>query len=234
MSDWQTLVRRIQEETHRYDSDSEDRIKRAICHAIKDEQYRDYYFNEATYDITLASGTFEYGEESSTGAADGYPAEFLKVRELTLEVSGYVQWPIRTVPLRRFRKDQITSSYRGYPDRWAWDREKILLDPTPNGAYTMITDYTANIGTPLAKYSGGSWAFTNSLTGAAIANADTLAWYDEAADLVCEMAKEYLYSNVWKDPQDAQIARGHVLELRKRFIREGRASQQTSYPKHYF
>jgi hypothetical protein len=86
----------------------------------------------------------------------------------------------------------------------------------------------------LAKYASSSWAFTNSLTGSTIANTDTNAWYNEAADLVCEMAKEYLYSNVWKDPQDAQIARGHVLELRRRFIREGRASQQTSYPKHYF
>jgi hypothetical protein len=210
-----------------------DRIKRAICHAIDDEQYRDFYFNEATYDIILTAGTFEYGEESSEGEADGYPADFLKVRELTLEVSGYIQWPIRTVPLRRFRKDQITSSYRGYPDRWAWDREQIMLDPTPNGAYTMITDYTKNIGTPLANYRS-EWEFTNSLDSTTMVDASTSAWFVEGADLINEGAKEYLYANVWKDLQNAQVAMSNKEKIRKRLLREGRASQQTSYPKAYF
>jgi hypothetical protein len=149
-------------------------------------------------------------------------------------VDGYVQWPIRAVPLRRFRKDQITSSYKGYPDRWAWDRETILLDPTPNGAYSMITDYTANIGTPLAKYSDSSWAFTDSLTGDTISDSFTNAWFVEGADLINEGAKEYLYANVYQDFQNAQVAMSNKEKIRKRLIREGRASQQTSYPRAYF
>ena len=234
MSDWGTLVRRVQEEVHRYDSDSLDRIKRAITHAIDDEQYRDYYFNEATYTVVLINGTFQYGEESSAGEADGYPADFLKARVITLEFDGYIQWAIQSVPMRRFRKDQITSSYRGYPDRYAWDREFIMLDPTPNGTYNMILDYTANIGTPLAAYSSDAWVFTDSLTGSTISDTDTNGWYDEGSDLITLAAKEYLYANVWKDVQEAQIARGQRDDVRKRMYREGRASQVPGYPKLYY
>jgi hypothetical protein len=190
--------------------------------------------------MTLTAGTFEYGEETAAGDADGYPNEFLKARVITLEVDGYVQWPIQSVPLRRFRKDQITSSYRGYPDRYSWDREKILFDPTPNGAYSVILDYTANIGTPIAKYADDAWTFTASVTGAvssvgqSISDTDTNAWYSEGSDLITELVKEYLYSRVWKDPQNAQMAKFNADEERKKLIREGRASQVPGYPRLYF
>jgi hypothetical protein len=236
---WGTMVRRVQEEVHRYDDDSKDRIKRAICHAVDNEQYNDYYFNESTYTFILTSGTFEYGQETSAGDADGHPADFLKIREMTLEVDGYVQWPIRAVPLRRFRKDQITSSYRGYPDRYSWDREKILFDPTPNGAYNVILDYTADIGTPYARYSAaGTWVYNyfDSSTGSdeSVVDLTANAWFEEGSELILSVAKEYLYSNVFEDLQKAQVSRSHAEDERKRLRRESRASQTTSYPRLYF
>jgi hypothetical protein len=98
----------------------------------------------------------------------------------------------------------------------------------------MILDYTENIGTPLAKYSSSAWAFTSSLDSSTITDTFTNAWFVEGADLINEGAKEYLYANVWKDLQSAQVAMSNKEKIRKRLIREGRASQQTSYPRAYF
>ena len=237
MSNWGTLVRRIQEETHRYDPDSLDRIKRAICHAVDDEQYRDFYFNEATYDFATVAGTNEYEEESSAGAADGYPADFLKLREATLIVSSYSYGPVDVVPLRRWRKNNVSSGWQGYPDQVTWDREKLIFWPSPNGVYTITIDYTKNIGTPIANYvqSGGFfWSFTNSLDGTTMVDFSTNAWFVEGADLINEAAKEYLYAHVWKDLQEANVARTSKEGIRKRLIREGRASQTPSNHRKYF
>lgn len=236
MSDYQTLIRTIQEDTHRKDSTSEDRIKRMIARSLRELKFEPFYFNEATYDFATVTGTDEYGEESSAGAADGYPADFLKMRELTLIVSSYSYGPVDIVPLRRWRKNNVSSGWQGYPDQATWEREKIILWPSPNGVYTITLDYTKDLGIPVATYtdSTDTWAYTDSQTGSAMTASDTNAWYTNGQRLVAELAKYHLYSKVWKDREEASAAMQQFTQEKKLLIREGRGSHTPQPHRKYF
>lgn len=236
MSNWGTLIRRISEEVHRYNKDSIDAIKCAVCYTVGDEQYNDYYFNEDSFTFTTTAGVSSYGQESAAGEGDGYPQDFLKTRVMTLIVSNYSYGTLDPINIKEYRDLNVTSNWRGYPEKFLIDSGEIILWPAPNGVYTITVDYTKNIGTPIATWNDDDsvWNFTNSLTNVAVDSTDSNAWYDEASDLTIFGTKEYLSANVYKDMEDAGVNRKLKESARKQLIKEGRNSQIPPVVKRYY
>lgn len=209
MSNWGTAVQMVTERVNRYGSSDPDIVKRALCYAIGRRSDEDWYFNEGTADMETVAGTYAYDVETASGAGDGYPTDYLKAKELSLSISN--SWyQMLNIAIRRFRKNQVSSSYRGYPERWVWYDEQILLDPTPNGVYTVRFDYTRDIGTPVAAYSSSAWTFT--VGGVAVTDSYTNAWFTVGMDLITTEACYWIFSQVLNNPERAVIALREVEE----------------------
>ena len=209
MSNWGTAVRMVTERVHRYGTSDPDIVKRGICYAIGRRNDDDFYFNEDTRDMSTVDGQFAYDVETSSGAGDGYPDDLIKYKELSFQTSN-TWYPMQNIAIRRFRKDQVSSSYKGFPQSWCWYGEQLLLDPTPNGVYTIRVDYTKDIGTPIATYSGGTWAFTAG--GVTIDDAYTNEWFGEGLYLITSEACYWIFSQILGNNEQAMATYREVDE----------------------
>jgi hypothetical protein len=205
---WISTVQRTKEELHRFGTADVDTVKRALARAI--EYYKDYsfFFNQATYDITLTAGTYAYGEESSDGAADGYPSDFYTPLSLVLVASSYEYPPMTQLDIQAFRRAQELSTSRGYPYEYTILDDEILLNPNPSDDFTLRLDYIKDIGTPSATYNGTTWAYT--VDGTTLLDSYTNAWMTHGQDLIVERAKAIVLGSNFKDLEAAQASR--ILE----------------------
>ena len=203
MSNWGTAKRRVVEETHRYGTLDDDFASRALCWAIDRFKTENLKFNQDTDDFSTVAGTYSYDKETSDGAGDGYPTYMVMPIELSLIVSDSY-YIMTNEPIREFRRNQVASSYRGYPSRWVWEFEKFLFDPTPNGVYTVRVDYTKDLGTPVASYASSAWTY--SVKGVSLTDAYTNAWFTQGMEVIVAAAKWWILSNVFYDIKGAQAA----------------------------
>ena len=203
MSDWGTAVQMVTERVHRYGTADPDIVKRGLCYSIGRRNEEDYFFNEDTKDVSTVAGQFAYDVETGAGAGDGYPIDLIKFKELSLQTSN-TWYPIRNIAIRRFRKEQVSSSYRGYPEEWCWFNKQLLLSPNPNGAYTVRVDYTKDIGTPIAAYSSSVWAFT--VGGVTLTDTYTNDWFEEGLYLITNEACYWIFSQILGDTEQAGLA----------------------------
>jgi hypothetical protein len=224
MSDWRTTKRSIQERIHRYGTNDPDTISRALAEAIRFYSRHNFWFNEDSYDFTLTDGTENYGEESSPGAADGYPADMLKAIKLSLKVSN--SWyDITNMSISKYRKLFIESSYKGYPEHWTWYAKEFLFEPAPNGDYTVRLDYTKDIGTPVESYDGSNWSFTDSTDGTTVDDGWTNDWMTEAADLVVARACWWLLTHVFRNTELGMLAKAEEEQQLKELFIDSEHSQ---------
>ena len=205
-------------------------MKRALSEAIKRYANQRFWFNEETYDFNTTSGDFDYGVESSSGAADGYPSDMLKVIKLSMKVSN-TWYELANISIDYFRDLFTSTSFKGFPEKWVWYGKEILVHPTPNGAYSVRLDYIKDIGTPSASYSSGSWTFTDSLTGAAMADATTSDWFTEGFDLITARAVYIIASQILGNSELAIMAKQLESEHLKELIVDSEASDISPHPR---
>jgi hypothetical protein len=230
MSNWGTAVQNVTERIHRYGTSDPDIVKRALSEAIKRYANHNFWFNQGTYDFSTADGTYAYGTETTAGAADGYPSDMLKPIKLTLQVSS-AWYDINTVSIDYFRDKFIDSSYKGFPEKWCWFNKEILLFPTPNGVYTVKIDYCKDIGIPAASYASSTWTFTDSVTGAAMADATTSGWFTEGFDLITARAVYIIASQTLGNQELAIMAKQLEAEQLEELHIDSEASHTSPYPR---
>ncbi len=230
MSNWGTAVQNMTERVHRYGTADPDIVKRAICEAIKKYANHNFWFNQGTYDFATTDGTFAYGVETSSGTADGYPSDMLKAIKLSLKVSN--SWyDINLISIDEFRDKFVSSDFKGFPVKWAWFNKEIILYPTPNGAYTVRLDYNKDIGTPAASYAGTTWTFTDSVTGAAMADETTSDWFTEGFDLITARGMYYMASQVFGNQELAIMSKQLEMEQLSEMFQDSEASHTSPYPR---
>lgn len=236
MSNWGTTVRRIAQDVHRFDAKSIVEVKRAICYAVDDERFNNFHFNEDSFDLTLTTGTGEYDKETSDGAGDGYPFDYLQSGILTVFVNDISYGPLVPISMNRYRELNINNDWQGYPGEYVFYNKQLILYPKPNGAYVITGDYIKDIGSPKAVWdsSDSVWTFSDSLTGNTVTDTTSTAWFDEGQDLITHAAKEYLYLNVWHDPQEAMHAKIQKEAARKRLWRESRNTAKPQTVRKYY
>ena len=111
-----------------------------------------------------------------------------------------------------YRRLFLGASYKGYPERWTWYAKEILLEPTPNSAYTVRLDYTKDIGIPVDSYDSSNWSFTDSTDGTTISDGWTNDWLSEALDLVTARASWWLLTNVFRNTELGMLAKAEETQ----------------------
>lgn len=227
MSNWGTAVQTVKERIHRYGTADPDTIKRALAEAIRKYSTVNFYFNQGTYDINLTAATYNYGEETTSGLADGYPADMLKPIKLSLQVSS--TWhKIFPISIDLFRDLFVATSYQGYPFKWAWFGEELLFHPTPNAVYVVRMDYVKDIGTPVPTYASSAWSYT--VGGDAVTDVYTNAWFTTGLDLITARAVYYLASQHFSNQELAMLAKGMEQEQYMDLIIDSEASEISPDP----
>lgn len=231
MSNWGTAVQTVTERVHRYGTSDPDIVKRAISEAIRRYSNHDFWFNQRTYDFSTADGVYEYGVETTSGAADGYPEEMLKPIKLSLKVSG-TWYNMELISIDRLRDEFLSTGYKGFPKYWTWFNKEILVFPTANDAYTMRLDYTADIGTPVPSYSASSWAYT--VGGVTLTDSYSNDWFIEAPDLIYARAVYYIASQHLSNFELAQSAKMLEAEQLDEMYIDSEASQISPNPRPWY
>jgi hypothetical protein len=228
LSNWGTAKRIVQERIHRYGSADPVIISRALAEAIGRYNTTRFWFNTTSADVPTVAGTYEYGQETSDGALDGYPTDMLKPVKLTMRVSS-TWYDITTISIDEFRDKFLESSYRGFPEKWCWFAKNIMLYPTPNGVYAVKIDYIQDIGTPVASWDGSVWSY--SVAGVAIDDTYTNNWFTEGMDLITARAVYFIASQHLGKPQLAQLAKGLEQEQLDELLINSESVDLSPYPR---
>ena len=206
MSNWGTAIQRLAEETVRSADTEDDKYARCLESAFKYVSHENLWFNQSSYTFNLTDGTANYGQETAGGAADGYPADFLKVRHATVQLAGSSTYhPLGApVTIEDYRECHAHDDDTGYPQVYAFYGNEFLFLPTPNDAHAVTIDYTKNLGTPINAYSGGAWVTT--VNGSAITDAYTNAWFSDGQELLVCRARFYWYTRFDRNKDESLIA----------------------------
>lgn len=190
MSTFGALKAQIADETLRPDLALQ--IGFAIRTAIRCHQAERFWFNEAS----ASTGT------SPGDAVVSPPADLIGIDLLELEAAGRRE-ALRPLDPERFAAASAGGG-SGRPAVWTGHRDRILLHPVPDAAYTLWLSYVRAL-PPLEQDGDGN------------------AWTAEAADLIRERAKAELYASVIDDPRRAQQCatneRLALAALRRRSLR---------------
>lgn len=209
MSNWRTAKRTVQEMLHRHGTSDPDINSRAICEAIRHYSSVNFYFNQGTYDFLTTDGENEYGTETESGAADGYPQDMVKPIKMSLQVSS-TWYDISPISIDYYRDLFQSTSYKGFPEKWAWFSQNIMLEPTPNDEYTVRLDYIKDIGSPVASYSGTAWSFL--VGGSAVAETYTNGWFVQALDLIVSRSVYFVATQYLQNNELAMFSKAQEME----------------------
>ncbi|MHC4844121.1 MAG: hypothetical protein ACYTEE_10005 [Planctomycetota bacterium] len=157
----------------------------------------------------------------------------LKPIKLSLQVSN-AWYDINTISIDEYRDKFLDSSYKGFPEAWTWFNKEILLFPTPNGTYAVRLDYNKDIGIPSASYASSAWTYTDSITGAAMADATTSDWFTEGYDLITARAVYHIASQTLGDQALAIMAKQEEQEQRDELFIDSEPSHISPYPRPWY
>src|SRR5690606_16805633 len=210
-----SLLRELHVDPNTTDADSHvtNDVNLAIIESIRFNRRYRFWFNTRHYVFQTTSNQDRYA----------MPTDFLGlIQDSVYSVPGYdflSKRRLKSVPLQWAEQNQQSiipsAAYReiGSPHAFSIDmgtKEMIIIPiPSDNGDHIEI-HYVADIGTPVAKFASGAWAFyappeTGVQTTAAetLPNTFTNAWFQEAYELTLTRAAYYLFSRTYGGVQGA-------------------------------
>jgi hypothetical protein len=167
-------------------TDLTSQIKTAINRAIEFYWKERLWFNETTNTLSTIANQQAYG------TADGLPSTIEEIDDVKITLAA------SNIPsLRKRSMDYILShnigNYTNQPTDYAWYQSKLYLYPTPNAVWTL-TIYHQKSYTALS------------------ADADTNDFTQKAEDLIEARAQWWLYKNILKDKNLADVAKEDEIE----------------------
>lgn len=215
MSNWGTMIQRLKDECVRSNAAEDDKFARCVEWAIRHYRQERFFFNEASYDFNTTDGTASYGQESSSGAADGYPSDMLAFIGFTIDISDSLN-PVEPISISAYRNIHSHSTDTGYPELVAWYDEQFWFWPTPNGTMSVTLDYIKDLGTPINSYDATSDAWSTTVGGSAITDAYTNSWFTHGQNLIAARARFHFYSKFDRNKEEAALARADEFDELKR------------------
>lgn len=193
MSDRDTMVGRIQDETRRTDATFQAIIVEHIDDAIAHYQKMRFYFNESR-SITFTT-VADQSEYSFSGASPNIGTQFYRIDLAVLEETSNDH----TLTRRDYRElerliDGSTTSNRPY--NYAYVNQSLVLYPPPDGVYTIRLAGHVKLAAPAAGNT---------------ANND---WMTEAADLIRSRSMWSLHKRILHQPGMASDFKADELEAR--------------------
>ena len=185
-------------------SDLTDQIKDAINRAIEYYEKERFWFNEKVGTFATVANTKNYG------SAGGVPTDIAEIDYVEVTQSGkeYELKP-RTFDYIKQRQGYDPT---GLPTDYAFYQENFYLNPVPNGIYTITISYQQ-------KYTALS------------ADADTNDFTTDAEDLIEARSRWWLYKNVIKDREEADLAKQDELDALNSLREKTRKLIATGYVK---
>lgn len=217
----------MQERIHRFGTSDPDVISRALAEAIDFYSAKRFWFNTGNTTMSTVDGQYAYGQENANLGVDGYPPDMAKIVKLTMLVSS-TWYNLEQMSIDEFREKFMASSYKGFPERFAWFGKEILLYPTPNGVYSVNFDYIKDLGTPVAAWSGSAWTF--SVNGTTINDAYTSDWFTEGMNLITDRAVYYIASQHLGNMELASVAMQLAKEHEKELMIDGETADISPMP----
>ena len=205
MTDFVTMVTRIENEIHRTNINSQvrDAIRSAIAHY---EETAPYHFNtERAEAPTVASSKYLALPDDFVDFIGAYPVQ-ITVNQSTYPLNRR-QWDY----LQLIDLDAVVGE--GIPFDWAYGDNQIRLYPIPQQAYTICLYYKKKL-------------------DALSADADTNAWMTDGERMIRARAKWDLYLNVIHQYDNAAMQERQAAEADRslRGIRARRAASGTIMP----
>lgn len=184
------LQNRIITETNRDDLADvlANQLNQSISDSIDKYANERFWFNEATVYTTVSSGS----GQGNAGQYTPLPSGYQLISDVYIQVGGVKFWLQQKT--NEYLEDLYAISQIGQPIYWAPYQTFARLWPTPNTSYPMV------------------WNTISSVTPALVYGAvpDTLNqsnnWTVDGQRLITAQAKQFLYRDVFKDPDNAAAA----------------------------
>lgn len=194
-----------------------ERIDRAICQAMKFWRGFPTTFNRQRITLTCTANQDAYGTgasailpqdngpyaheewtvETSPGSASyvAVPDPILEIRHLRV-LDGTRPRELNKVSMYELEEHRATDRTNSYPKYWSWWDEKVVFAPVPTTAAVVEGLAIVDLGTPIAKYSGGAWATRTPNDGAALNTAYTNGWLSDGFEVLLYQTLAIVYQNV--------------------------------------
>lgn len=217
MSDFGTMVDRIEADLDRDASSDTDAIKREIITAINDYKTERFRFNEAKLSLTTVADQAEYDEVTLASDLSTVSIEDVVSLDDLYYVAGSYNWEMDRRPFGMLRSIESTS-FTGRPTLWSIGNGILLLSPTPDDAYSLTGDMVYDF---------------NAITASSASN-ETNAWFTTAEKLVRMQAMGSIYSNHLRDLQKAQWFWAQAAEEFRRLKRDYEVAAVTEWVTPYY
>jgi hypothetical protein len=183
------LQNRIIAETNRDDLADvlASQLNQSIYDSIEKYANERFWFNESRVVTTLSPG----GEYTSL------PSGYEFITDVYIQVGGVFFW------LQKKTNEYLESLYAipqiGQPIYWAPYQTNARVWPTPNTTYPMVWMTISDV-TPALVYSSTIPDTANQSNN----------WTVDGQRLICAQAKQFLYRDVFKDPDNANAAQAAI------------------------
>lgn len=188
MSDFGTMVTRIESELARTDQTA--LVKEMIVSAVEHHERERFFFNETITTFVTAADQENY-THADTSLSDMVSLSTVKV---TVNQTSYV---LTEKPYDWIEAISTSTSFTGYPYKFAQYQEQLYLYPIPNASYTAEVSHVTRLTDTRSTHTADHISKSSS-------NSFTNAWFTTGFDLVKQRAKALLKIDVLEDEMAIQ------------------------------
>jgi len=238
VSNFQTNLNLLIEETHRSAPADIDRATYALIKSMESFSNEPYWFNRVTFEANTIRGVQVYPLPDEPNTNEVLPFDILQIRVSQIRVSEHWYDPMQIVDIAVIREFTYTDdSTLGYPDFFAVYGKNVFLYSIPKENFPWRIDYIKRINQPRYRFDG-EWNFEirdpeNPTSYIPIPADFENEWLQHADGMIRAYAKWLLYKDYYNDVENAVIARGSYEEEEYR-VRSDDTFQQSGGDAKFF
>lgn len=204
MSDWQTMVQRLLDDSH--SAISAEDAKRRLVDSMRFHRDKRLWWSERQFNLQLTKGVSVYKPGDGWGLPDDLfeiASKYLRVRRVIDSQSADFFIPRATSDEMDHYKAADTS--QGDPLSWDWYQGALEFWPPPREQAWVEGRYMRSLEIPIAKWDGSNYTFTLASTEAAVPDDWTCDWISQegSGELVYARAMALIFKHL-RDPEAEQ------------------------------
>lgn len=204
MSDWGTLIRRLQDDSHSAIS-AQDAGRRAVD-SMRFHREKRLWWSERQFQLKLTPGISVY----KPGDGWGLPEDLFEIASKSLRIRRSLTSQSADFYICRATSDEMdhykaADTSQGDPLAWDWYQGSLEFWPPPREEAWAEGRYMRNLEIPVVRWDGSSYTFILPSTEAAVPDNWTCDWIsqDGSGELIYARAM-MLISKHLKDPEAEQ------------------------------